>query len=291
VRNILHVYIFYGQCLSIDWVAHGILDSIVDSFFPYLEDVDEEVLRMEDLVFSEGDSGGNENAKAGGAGLSTQPQPVPLDLEKVVCGIPKEKSEHDPEAPRRVFRLFPGLRRIRQWRHFIQSILESMSLVRRSKSISTAITLRRLAKTRRLVTSLTRLLATKSEVIAQIRKRLLTPNHTGIGFGENVAEDIDVAIYLGDVQGMSYELQIGKDLICRHSCTPDHILSIQHSLSHYERILSQLHPKYLSQLGINVARIKSGSDKAIMTLSIISIGILCLMVPIGQFGFLEAGTE
>jgi magnesium transporter len=222
VRNVLHVYTFYGQCLSIDWVAHGILDSIVDSFFPYLEDVDKEVLIMEDLVFSEGDSGHNENVKPGRAGLSTQPQNVPLDLEKMVSGIPKETSEHSPEAPRRVssiFRLFPGLRRIGQLRHFIRSILESMSLVRGSKSISTAITLRRLARTRRLVTSLTRLLAAKSEVIAQIRKRLLTPNHHRIGFGENTAEDIDVAIYLGDVQGMSYDLPIERALIYGHSCT------------------------------------------------------------------------
>ena len=48
-------------------------------------------------------------------------------------------------------------------------------------------------------------------------------------------------------------------------------------------MLSQSHPKYLSQLSINVAHVKSGSDKAIMTLTIISIAILCLQVPIGQF--------
>jgi len=208
------VYNFRGQCRSIDWVAHGILDSIVDAFFPYLEDVEKEVLRMEDLVFSEGELTQNDDAKTAGAGLSTHPQPVSLDLEKVDREIPKEKSEHSPEAPRKVFsifRLFPGLGRIGQSRHFIQSLLESMSLVRGSKSISTAITLRRLAKTRRLVTSLTRLLATKSEIIAQIRKRLLTSNHTGIGFGESAAEDIDVAIYLGDVQGMSFDHPNGKE--------------------------------------------------------------------------------
>jgi hypothetical protein len=47
-------------------------------------------------------------------------------------------------------------------------------------------------------------------------------------------------------------------------------------------MLSQSHPKYLSQLSINVAQVKSGSDKAIMALTIISMAILCIMVPIGQ---------
>jgi len=52
------------------------------------------------------------------------------------------------------------------------------------------VTLRRMAKTRRLVTTLTRLLATKSDVVSQVQKRLLSG-----------AEDVDVAIYMGDVHG------------------------------------------------------------------------------------------
>jgi magnesium transporter len=52
-------------------------------------------------------------------------------------------------------------------------------------------------------------------------------------------------------------------------------------------MLGQSHPKYLSQLSINVAQVKSGSDKAIMMLTIISIAILCIQVPIGQSVYLK----
>jgi len=126
----------------------------------------------------------------------------------------------------------------------------------------TALTLRRMARTRRLVTSLTRLLATKSEVVAQIRKRLLTSGHPGLGNGAGKDDDIEVAIHMGDVQ--------------------DHILTLQHSLTHYERMLSQSHPTYLSQLRVSVAATKSGSDKAVMILTMVSMGVLCSQTIIGM---------
>ncbi len=55
--------------------------------------------------------------------------------------------------------------------------------------------LRRVARTRRLVTSVARVLATKPEVVAGIRKRLMTAD--GLVAGDNA----EVSIYLGDVQG------------------------------------------------------------------------------------------
>ncbi|OBZ79405.1 Magnesium transporter ALR1 [Grifola frondosa] len=38
--------------MSSDWIAHGIMDSIVDSFFPFLEGIEKEVTEIENLVFS-----------------------------------------------------------------------------------------------------------------------------------------------------------------------------------------------------------------------------------------------
>lgn len=73
----------------------------------------------------------------------------------------------------------------------------------------TYITLRRMARTRRLVTSLARLLATKSEVVAQIRKRLLSSNPSGLGNGAGKDDDTEVAIHMGDVQGTFHESLIG----------------------------------------------------------------------------------
>jgi magnesium transporter len=59
-------------------------------------------------------------------------------------------------------------------------------------------TLRHIAKTRRLVTPLARLLATKSDVIAQIRKR----PRFGNGHGDNGYAK--VSMNLGDVQGQCF---------------------------------------------------------------------------------------
>lgn len=135
--------------------------------------------------------------------------------------------------------------------------------VHRTGGDPTAVTLRRMARTRRLVTSLTRLLATKSEVVAQIQKRLLTSGRSGLGNGAGKDDDIEVAIYMGDVQ--------------------DHILTLQHSLVHYERMLSQSHPTYLNQLRVSVSATKSGTDKGIMILTMVSMVVLCSQTIIGIF--------
>lgn len=55
--------------------------------------------------------------------------------------------------------------------------------------------LRGMARTRQLATSVARVLATKPEVVAGIRKRLLASD------GLDVNDDVEVAMYFGDVQG------------------------------------------------------------------------------------------
>jgi magnesium transporter len=55
--------------------------------------------------------------------------------------------------------------------------------------------LHRMARTRHLATSVARVLATKPEVVAGIRKRLLVSD------GPDASDDAEVAIYFGDVQG------------------------------------------------------------------------------------------
>ena len=63
-------------------------------------------------------------------------------------------------------------------------------------------TLRRMAKTRRLVTNLGRSLAGKSEVVTRIRKRLLQQGFgPALGNGGSKSEELEVAIYMGDIHG------------------------------------------------------------------------------------------
>jgi hypothetical protein len=47
-------------------------------------------------------------------------------------------------------------------------------------------------------------------------------------------------------------------------------------------MLSDSHPAYLTQLRTRVAKTHEYADKAILTLTLISIGILCAQVPIGM---------
>lgn len=66
-----------------------------------------------------------------------------------------------------------------------------------------------------------------------------------------------------------------------NECVIDHILTLQHSLAHYERMLSQSHPVYLSHLRTTVAITKAGADKALIYLTVCSIGVLCIQTLIG----------
>ena len=62
----------------------------------------------------------------------------------------------------------------------------------------------------------------------------------------------------------------------------DHLLTLQYSLAHYERILSELSPIYISQLRTNLAVTKSGEDKALLYLTSITIAGLCIQTCIGS---------
>jgi magnesium transporter len=150
----------------------------------------------------------------------------------------------------------------------------------RAAGNSTASKLHRMTRTRRVVTSLTRLLATKSDVVAQIRKRLLT---TGLGNGTAKDDDIEVAIYMGDIQGMTFASPVFVHL--DYPLSIDHILTLQHSLAHYERMLSQSHPTYLSQLRVTTMKTKQSQDKAVMLLTIVIMAVLCNLPMIGKLPF------
>ncbi|KAG7450560.1 uncharacterized protein BT62DRAFT_927845 [Guyanagaster necrorhizus] len=248
------------RSLSSAWIAHGLLDSIVDSFFPFLEEIEKEVVAIEELVFS----------LRPGARHDFNPSLVeqvnnPTPLSSVtVHGVDKEKEQlsekplqqEDLSLQTRFFLPRPPLpilfRRIK--RLFRQRRKQTFTMDTSSSLSPTTSTLRRMAKARRLVTSLTRLLASKADVVLQIRKRLLSGH-------EKKTDDAEIAIYMGDIQ--------------------DHILTLQHSLAHYERMLSQSHPIYLSQLRTSVSLTKPGMDKSLIVVTVVSIGVLCIQTLIG----------
>ncbi|KAJ6519779.1 hypothetical protein C8R45DRAFT_852980 [Mycena sanguinolenta] len=236
--------------MSSDWIAHGILDSIVDSFFPFLQGLEREVMAIEDIVFS-----GESNPSAA-VSTDAHTNTLPTNVEKTGSQIwPLELSEKNLarlEVTQTRFSL-PWPSFLAKWRIHIPK--RSRKAVTADPS-PTSSTLHRMARARRLLTSLSRLLSSKSEVIAQLRKRLLTASQS-----ESNVERAEVAMYLGDVQ--------------------DHILALENSLSHYERMLSQSHPLYISHIRTTVAISKGGSDKALIFLSAVSIAVLCIQTLIG----------
>jgi Mg2+ and Co2+ transporter CorA len=158
-----------------------------------------------------------------------------------------------------------------------------------------ALMLKRMTATRRLVTGLTRLLLPKSEVVGRLRKRaneVSYGGHWGVVGG-------DMGTYIGDVQGERRFflhaspncLQLAgkekRDLRLTFTASflarsLDHILSMQGTLLHYDRILSQAQPAYVSHLRLNLFAAKSGTDKAILGLSIVSIGVIPMQVLCGS---------
>ncbi|OAX44249.1 hypothetical protein K503DRAFT_679232 [Rhizopogon vinicolor AM-OR11-026] len=251
--------------MSSDWIAHGILDSVVDSFFPFLKEIEQQVLAVESLVFSPNDVSSSTNTLVDIKQVPTDNlcdsnvEKLPDTLTPPLKEVGESAPSCDPRfsRPRFTQPLF-FLRLKRSLQNMLKTFATSRDVRVKSTRTTTKSTLLRMAGARRLVTSLARLLATKSEVVSQIRKRFLISGQAASPQGN---EDVEIAIYMGDVQ--------------------DHILTLQQSLHYYERILSESHPSYLTQLRVDVAKTKEHVDVAILTITVISIGILCLQVPIG----------
>lgn len=192
------------------------MDSIVDSFFPFLENIEKEVAAIESLVFSTNASGepADRSSLEGGSSSSitvvgSSPKLSTGESKEDLLSMKQEDTIHSigakthfslPPPPRRTWRLFLGyiqpLKRMIPFRSRTQEPVPS----------ETTSTVHRMARTRRLVTSLTRVLAAKSEVVTQLKKRLLMMG----GIRGGIRDDKDVFIYMGDVQGMcsSFESQM-----------------------------------------------------------------------------------
>ena len=210
-----------------DWIAHGLLDSIVDSFFPILGSIEKEVKSIDNLVMLH-----PEHAEMPKTDLPSQ---VEIDtdaphtlvdqqqllessrssdtarVQEVEKSIRIDTPDMKSYRPRFAFPLttarplisFRRLKLILQ--RYISQFRKKENSTKETHDHSSSSTLRtlfRIAATRRIVTSLGRLLGTKGEVLMQIRKRLLIRARDA---GVNIAirDAGDMAIYMGDVLGKS----------------------------------------------------------------------------------------
>lgn len=105
---------------------------------------------------------------------------------------------------------------LRRWRRamsrFVDFCMRNKPRSRVKPSFNRAsFDLHRMARTRHLATSVARVLATKPEVVAGIRKRVLASD------GPDASDDAEVAIYFGDVQGEA--ANIGRhDVSAEYGC-------------------------------------------------------------------------
>ncbi|KAI6162156.1 hypothetical protein EDD17DRAFT_1776989 [Pisolithus thermaeus] len=217
---------------SSDWIAHGLLDSVVDSFFPILRVIEREVATVEAILFPDGN-------KVESSSISCN------EKIEIVAGEGSRLSVPRFTVPS----VFHHLKQ--KIVLFLQRTFSIPKAQLVSSQAATITTLRRIARTRRLVTSLTRLLASKSEVVSRISKRYLS------GTAVVQSDDVEIAMYMGDC--------------------------LQQALSHHEHVLSQSHPIYLSQLRISVLNARKGSNKAVLILSLISFGAMVPAPIIGAF--------
>ncbi|TIA89584.1 hypothetical protein E3P99_02018 [Wallemia hederae] len=117
--------------------------------------------------------------------------------------------------------------------------------------------LQRTTDTRRLVTGLGRLLSAKSDVIRQLRARMVEKRKTMVN---------------------PYQSEALREMIVHFGDIEDHVVSSTQTLMHDERVISSLHLAYLAQLKLGHAVSKSGSDNTILALSVITVCSLPLMV-------------
>ena len=203
-----------GLTQSPDWIAHGVLDSVVDSFFPFIAQINKEVDEIEKFLYSDPDCS-DDAVKVN----STEPK---SSSDSTLDNVDEKKDdtsmttcdEKPPLSPVRsqqhvkttMFRAspLPISLYIRRARRFLKSKLSKTSTetgvgepwISQQANPATR-TVYRMVRIRRLVTSLTRLLSTKADLIRQIRKRLVTRGDWTLD------SDPELYIHLGDILGQS----------------------------------------------------------------------------------------
>jgi len=188
-----------------------------------------------------------------------------------------EKSQHSLRprfvAPRLTISLV-----FHRMKRSISNIWQSWTTKAEPPLNSSQLAFRRIGSTKKLVTSLVRLLATKSDVLTAFRKRMMrvaalkSKSMTG-----RSSDDLEVAIYSGDVQGQ-FPLRCLLNFVMERIA--DHILTLQHALVHYERLLSELN--HISQLRGEVSKTKNKADVNLLYLTMVAACCATLQIMIGR---------
>ena len=273
-----------------DWIAHGLIDSIVDAFFPLIRYVDGEVDDIDSLTVDPSTDPKALHPPPAWAGITSsgsnpsiakESPPLPptedsdsIEMQEkgaIVAPPPRPPMtrhlKRTLKALRRAKALLPSVHLPHQLIYIKLFFLPASSAVKKryehpdNQVMGRMEMVRHITHMRKLVTGMTRLLGTKHSVVGEMRKRVAE-------FGSGQGVDV----YIGDVEGE--RLRPGGGTLL----TTDHILLLQNSLLHYEYILSHCQPAYLSHLNLSFKIAKGRSDHAILALSTVAVGVLPLQL-------------
>lgn len=224
VRGIFRVTSWLRIDHLAEWIAHGLLDSIVDAFFPLISHIDDEVDEIDTLVIDPSNTAKKEKCKPEHLPLealnisSGKTDVIELQEKEAVTGNfakPKPKKKKRRPLSKRIRRGWKQLRKgVNKRHHDFQMWFNRSHLGKGTNAVISYLRrtfgsrhsnrldaspafqpiydrtslLHRMTEMRRLVTGLTRLLGAKHQVVTRLRKR------AALGGGE-------VGVYISDVQG------------------------------------------------------------------------------------------
>lgn len=191
----------------VDWIAHTILDSIVDSIFPILDDIDQEIRAIDRIIFPDPTNQPPHDIKndtndtkipfsIGSADLEPK-KAFEIEVATSEKTIPTRIPSHRTHfaSPRLSISLLFRRARRRLWRMF-----------RRNADLPSATlgTLRRMARARKSIAVLGRLFGSKSDLMTGIKKRLLRSMESKSEgtVHRQTPEEIEIAMYMTDIQGV-----------------------------------------------------------------------------------------
>ena len=286
--------------ISLDHIAHSLMDSIISAFIPVIKRIEPEVESVDMLVSETQDEDEwmrhwhdvHEQTKTTETVVVQPRETVTDEHEMTNIGQKEEGSPSTVLPPRRTWSRFwrpssgikgqvffcltfcllalrsawvSGLRRV--WFSGLSSRKKW-----RAFRMARMKTLMRMSETRRRVTVLRRLLAPKNEVLGTLGKRLV-----------NAA---DLGAHFGDLQGSSLEhLFPSAHFLMMNYCV-DHVLTMQQSLEYYERLLGQSHAAYLSGLNVNSLKVRNQFDSLGSNITVIFLIDHCTLLISGVYSLL-----
>lgn len=279
--------------LTSDWIAHGILDSIVDAFFPLISYVEIEVEEIEQSANEplpmwrskkRGKKASDEDSHGEIVSVATVQDGDPVDTESLPTIMFEVKRRRMrpvlrplPRVPlaRGVARLLPRFmvaeRQVTSVKRqsadpslspnfFTPNRVDTGALnpgdraFESQAALDQGAMLMRITAMRKIVTGLSRLLVPKNDFVRGLRKRLVDANAAWIGDGGTAMSRTEVSIYMGDVH--------------------DHIVTMLQNLRNGDTRLTDIHASYLAQVNHNDRKVKQGTDKVLVVLATVTVTAL-----------------